>query len=358
MRVKTQYLQEGCILSQDVFSLTNRPIMTKKTVLKSDLLEVLRAFLIVEVSVEKTLIDGRPFKPAEVIDEEAEAIAAETAFSTQYLNSVQSFKKLFRSWQAGTPVDTTKLREIVLPLLNKALEKPSDIFLLHHYSTKADYLFHHAVSVALLSGFIAKKLNYEKGDILQVAMGGCLCDCGMSKISPKILEKKTSLTFSEFDEIKKHPIHGLKMLQNSSFLKEGVKFAVFQHHERLDGSGYPSGKNGKKPHPFANIVAIADVYHAMTSERIYRKKHSPYKVLEMILHDDFGKFDLAALKALISGIANFSIGSRVKLSNGYTAEILFIETNAPTRPLVKIIETNEILHLEKNRELYIEEIIA
>ncbi|WP_325048963.1 HD-GYP domain-containing protein [Peribacillus saganii] len=345
-------------MAKDVYSVTNRPIMTKKTVLNNDLLEVLHAFLVIEVSVEKTLIDGRTFIPAEVIDEEAEAAATETAFNTQYLNAVQSYKKLFKSWQAGSPVDTTKVREIVLPLLNKAFENPADIFQLHHYSTKEEYFFHHAVSVALLSGFIAKKLNYGTGDILQVAMGGCLCDCGMSKVSPKILEKKTVLTFSEFEEIKKHPIHGLKMLQNSSFLKEGVKFAVFQHHERLDGSGYPSGRKGQQPHPFANIVAIADVYHALTSERIYRKKHSPFKVLEMILHDDFGKFDIAALKALMSGIASFSIGSRVRLSNGFTAEILFIETNSPTRPLVKVMETNEILHLEKKRELYIDEIIA
>lgn len=358
MRVKTHYLVEGTILSKDVLGLTNRPIMASKTILNHDHLEVLKAFLVTEVSVNKTLINGIAFVPKEIIDEEGEEKENnESSFIESYLKTVQSYKQLFKNWQAGSPIEVSRVRELVIPLFHKAMENPSELFLLHHYSTKGDYLFHHAISVGLFSGYLAKKLNYEQGDVLQITMAGSLVDCGMAKIPPKILEKKTSLTSNEFNEVRRHPVYSLQMLQNSSILKEAVKYAILQHHERLDGSGYPSGKKGQSPHAFSRIVAVADVYHAMTSERNYRKKQSPFKVMEMILHDDFGKFDIGVVKTLLSGITNFSIGSKVKLSNGYTAEIIFVESSAPTRPMVKIQDNGEIIHLGKNRELFIDEIL-
>ncbi|RFU62539.1 HD-GYP domain-containing protein [Peribacillus glennii] len=332
--------------------------MAGKTILNHHLLEVLKAFLVTDVSVEKTLINGMPFVPKEVIDQEGEENESiGTGFIPSYLKAVQSYKNLFKNWQAGSPMDISKVRELIIPLFNKAMENPSALFLLHHYSTAADYLYHHAISVGLLSGYLARKSNFEQGDVLQITMAGCLVDCGMAKISPKILEKKTSLTTDEFNEVKPHPLYSLQMLQNSSILKEAVKYAILQHHERLDGSGYPSGKKGEALHTFSRIVAVADVFHAMTSERNYRKKQSPFKVAEMILQDDFGKFDISVVKTLLSGITNYSIGNNVKLSNGYIAEIIFVESHAPTRPMVKMKDSGEILHLGKNRELFIEEIL-
>lgn len=357
LKVKTHYLVEGCILAQDITSMTNRPIMLKKTVITNDLLEVLRAFLITEVSVEKTLVDGKTYVPKEIIDDEQEGLQQSTSFTSQYLNAVQIYKRLFTNWEAGSPVDITKVREFLIPLLEKALENQKEIFLLHHYSTKEDYFYHHAVSVGLLSGFIGKKLNMDKGDIVQLTLSGCLSDVGMSKISPTVFKKKTSLTYQDFEEIKKHPIFGYQMLQNNPFLKDYAKLAVLQHHERINGTGYPKGLNGKDLHLFSKIIAVADVYHAMTSERVYRKKHSPFKVLEMIMRDDFGKFDVKVLKALTSGLANFTIGNKVKLSNGYLAEIIFIDSHNPTRPLVKVIDTNTIIDLAKQCDIYIDEIL-
>lgn len=351
------YLQEGCILSKDVLSKTSRPIMTQKTIITSDLLAVLKAFLVKEVSVERTLVNGEAFIPKEVIDaEEIDVIETEISLNTSYLKAVQDFKRLFKSWQAGSPLEVPEVRKIFIPLLEKALQSDKEIFSLHHYSSKDDYFYHHAISVGIISGYLGKKLNLNKGDVVQVALAGCLSDAGMAKIPIHILEKKTSLTYDEFLEIKKHPIFGFKMLQKSSSLKNEVKLAILQHHERLDGSGYPQGEKGDKLHIFSKIVAIADVHHAMTSERIYRKKQSPYKVLEMIMQDDFGKFDLQVMNALISGVVQLSIGTKVKLSNGYVGEIIFINPNYPTRPIVKIENQNELTDLNKERELFVEEI--
>lgn len=362
MRVKIKELQEGCILADDVIGLTNRPIIPNKTILTNELIGFLKAFLVKDVKVQKTLVNGMPFIPSEVIEEEKDKnevnkVEKPVSFPESFLEAVRDYKKEFVTWQSGLPLDITKVRAILIPLIDKLEGNEGEIFSLHHLSTKKEYLYQHSIAVGLLSAFIGKRLNYSKGDIVQLALAGCLADCGMAKISFQLLNKNGALTSQEFQEIKNHPTYSFRMIQGSPLLRDAGKIAIFQHHERLDGSGYPSGEKGAKIHPFAKIIAVADTFHAMTSARLYRKKQSPFKVLEMIIQDNFGKFDITAIKALQSGIMTFSIGSKVKLSDGQEAEILFIEEKAPTRPLVKLLESQEIIHLEKNRDIFIEEVI-
>lgn len=364
VRVQTKELQEGCILAADVNSLTNRPIIPSKTIMTRELLEVLQAFLIKEVVVEKTKVDGTAFIPSEVLEDEHSADRndivkkdEELSFSEVFLKSVQDYKKEFQLWQAGLPLDVTKVRAVILPLIEKMEGAVGELFSLHHYSTEKDYLYQHSIAVGLFSAFIGRKLNYQKGEVLQLALAGCLADCGMAKVPIQLVNKTGALTSAEFAEIKKHPTYSYRMVQNSPLIRDAAKIAIFQHHERLDGSGYPTGGKAGKIHPFAKIIAVADTFHAMTSARLYKKKQSPFRVLEMMIQDNFGKFDISAINALQSGIMNFSIGSSVKLSDGQIAEILFIEEKYPTRPLIKLSETDEIIHLEKNRGLFIEEVL-
>ena len=359
MHVLVDNLKEGCILADDVLSKTNRPIMNKKTVLSEHLIEILKVFLIKEVDVEKTLVNGLPFlAPSTGSDKKAGLKSNEggDTFVDRFLQARQNFKKEFISWQSGMQIDIAKLRSIIVPLIEQEMTS-SDIFNLHHYSTKTEYIYDHPLAVGVISAFIAKKLNYSKGDITQIALAGCLSDCGMAKISPTLLNKNTTLTIDEFDEIKKHPTYSYQMVKNSPLLKDATKIAVLHHHERMDGSGYPFGEKANRIHPFAKILAVADSFHAMTSERIYKPKHSPFKVIEMINEEQFGEFDITALKALSSVIMNYSVGTKIRLSDGQAAEIIFVEEKNPARPLVKLLETDQILALEKNRYLHIEEII-
>lgn len=362
MLVKINELKEGCILSNDVFGRTNRPIVPKNTVITTEMIEFLHAFLIKDVEIKRTMVDGTSIIASEVLEEDVDKkeqgkSESEASFSDLFLQAAKAYKREFHSWQSGLPVDVSKVRQILLPLIEKSDSSSAELFQLHHYSTESEYLFQHSIAVGLISGFIGKKLQLSKGDIVQLAMAGCLADCGMAKIPPAILNKKEALTSSEFAEIKGHPTYSYKMIKDSSLIRDAGKIGIFQHHERLDGSGYPLGERDQKIHQFAKIIAVADTFHAMTSARLYRKKQSPFKVLEMIIQDNFGKFDIAAIKALQSGIMNFSIGSKVRLSNGQIAEILFIAEKSPTLPLVKIKDTEEIIHLEKSREIFIEEIL-
>lgn len=362
MRVKVKDLVEGCILTEDVFSLTSRSIVQKNTVLTDQLIEILHLFLVPSVKVSKTLVTGIPFVPAEVIEERDKTkdilyYHEKKDFTKLFLQAAQEYKKQFQSWQSGIPIDILKIRSILLPLLDEGKIKSSDIFSLHHLSNNEEYYSQHAVAVGLLCGFMARKLDYPTGEVVQAALAGVLSDCGMAKVRHGMVQKKSSLTSPEFEEIKKHTNYSYQMVQQVNLLKESTKVAIIQHHERLDGSGYPFGLHSKQIHPVAKLIGIADTYHAMTSERLYRKKQSPFRVLELMRQDYFGKFDLSALKALSEGILNFSTGSKVRLSNGQLGEVLFITEKSPTRPLIKLTETEKVLNLEENLDLFIEEII-
>ncbi len=359
MRVKINQLQEGCIIQKDVISLTNKPIVPKSTIISSFTLEILHAFLVKDVYVEGYMANGQPFIPEEVMEEEKQTIIEEEVYTDtfyeSYMKAVKEFGKLFLNWQAGSPVEIGKVRGLIVPLLEKAFQHQHEIMNLHQYSTKEDYLHHHSVSVGIIAGYLGRKLKYELGDCNQLAMAGLLSDCGMSKIDPKLLLKKGNLTTLEFNEVKKHPLLSYKMLEKLPLLKDSVKLAVFQHHERIDGTGYVLGISGEKLHPFGKIVAIADVFHAMCCDTYYRKKQPPLVVLERITQDSFGKFDVPLVSLLSQEVAKLSLSTNVKLSNGKIGKVVFIDERYPTRPMVEIDQ--EYIQLSNRKDLYIEEIL-
>ncbi|KAB7665311.1 HD-GYP domain-containing protein [Bacillus sp. B1-b2] len=348
-------LKPGCILAEDIFKSTNRPIMKANTVINSEHIEFLKAFLIDQLVIENTLIDGSQFVKSMELPVAA-TNETKTPFFEKFLHSVQLYKKEFISWQSGLPVDISNVRNLLLPLLEDLDELSKELVSLYHLSNKMEYIYQHSVAVAIISALIAKKMDYSYGNIVQVALAGCLSDAGMAKINGRLLHKSEPLTEEEFNEVKNHTKYSLSMIPEHSLLKKETRLAIFQHHERIDGSGYPLGNVDNMIHSFAKIIAVADTFHAMTSERLYRKKQSPFRVIEKIQQDHFGKFDLIVVQTLCSAIMQFTTGSIVKLSNGEKAEIMFMEANS-VRPLVKILDNDNILELERNRHLFIEEVI-
>ena len=135
------------------------------------------------------------------------------------------------------------------------------------------------------------------------------------------------------------------MVQDTPLLRQEMKLAILQHHERLDGSGYPRGEKMGTISIFSQILATADVFHAMTSERLYRTKQSPYKVIEMIKEEEFGKFDIKVVEALQRLVGSLSIGTRVKLTDGEIGEVMFIHRDAPLRPMIKKESDGAIIDL-------------
>ncbi len=354
-------LRVGKIVAEDIYANTQYPIVYKNTKVSPELLHVFKAFHIFKVpvyidrEVEKSIDQSE-----EVTSEDIQMYIPESSYSFEnnYRSAVQEFKKLFIGWEAGSKIDITKIREIILPLVNKIIEDRSIIFELNNYSNPKDYLYHHCIATGLISAVLTQKLGYERGYVFQMAIAGALADCGMAKIPARIREKREPLNQLEFIEIRKHPLYSFQMVKSLPAIKEEMKIAIYQHHERLDGSGYVDGAKIGKISLFSQIIAIADTFHAMTSERLYRSKESPFKVIEMIKESEFGKFNIKVVQALIENVASLPIGTKIELSNLERGEIMFLNSFSPTRPLVKLSATGEIIDLEKNRSFYISRVIT
>ena len=358
--INVSELRLGKVVAEDIFANTQYPIILKNTKITHEHLVVFKAFNITSILVFKDEIDEAALTTDQTNEEiiYKVEIPQVTYFETQYNESIQYIKKEFSNWQAGAKIDLTKIRGYMIPLIEVVLENRAYIFDLNSYSNAKDYLYHHCIATGLISGVLTQKLGFERGICIQMAMAGMLADCGMAKIPVRIRDKKTTLNESEFLEIRKHPIYSYQMVKDLTALKTDMKVAIFQHHERLNGTGYPKGDKGDKISIYSQIIAVADVYHAMTSERLYRTKQSTFKVIEMIKEAEFGKFDIKVVQALIDAVADLPIGTHVELSNLELGEVMFINPYAPTRPLVKLFSSGEIIDLSSLRNYYITRVIT
>ncbi|SES23008.1 HD-GYP domain-containing protein [Salipaludibacillus aurantiacus] len=365
MKVKPIYLVPGCMLAEDVYKHSNTPLMRKKTVLTEDYIQILQKFLVEHVQVESTLINGDLFTPKErimdndvktesnLVSQQPLETSNQTIFTDRYLSGVQQYKKMFKNWQGGAKVDAYEIRKVFLPLYDTNPSK-DELLHLHNYTTKHDYLYYHSVAVSIFSSMLGKRLGLKNGEVIQLGIAGLLADCGMAKVPFKVFEKKGPLTAEEYKEVKKHPVTSYRMLEKVPGLSKKAMLGIVQHHEREDGSGYPLKVKGMKLHQYAKIIAIADVFHAMASERYYRPKKNPYRVIAFLKQDQFGKLDHVLLNEFIHMMLDLSIGRKVRLNNGCTGEVLFQNKHYPTSPTIKV-DGKKIIDLAKHPELIIEE---
>ncbi len=203
------------------------------------------------------------------------------------------------------------------------------------------YLYSSAINVALLSVLIGWELGLNAEMINHLFMGGIFHDIGLAMLPKEVLYKKEPLTMDEKRLILFHPLKGYEYLRDKSFLSSYIRVITLGHHEHIDGSGYPNRKSGEEVSQLAQIVGIADIYDAMTSDRPYHRALPVSEALEYIMSVADKHFDMAIVKAFIKKINPYPAGSLVKLVNGQIAVVRKVPANMPLRPLISIIKERD-----------------
>ncbi|MFM1653470.1 HD-GYP domain-containing protein [Brevibacillus sp. B_LB10_24] len=342
----------GFCLAEDVYTSLGGLLFHKGTLVKERELEILEAFKISEVTVEELASQ----KQEEVRKDEVESLKpVDLEFIRSYKEAVQLFKKLMIHVMGGQTIPVMDVRKILTPLLPIVQNHPNLLMQLPQVSNEEEYVCEHSVAVGLLSFMIAKWMKLPQNEWVQISLAGILHDIGKTKIDPKVLWKSTQLTASEYEEMKKHTVYGYQLTKGVSGLSEGVALAALQHHERENGSGYPLGLVGNKLHIYSKIVAVAEVYHGMCSDHLYKKGVSPYQAVEQLLKDSYGKLDPAVVHTFVNGLTQFSVGATVELTDGSIGKIIFADRNNPTRPMVE--SNGRVINLAEVRQLYIKRIV-
>jgi HD-GYP domain-containing protein (c-di-GMP phosphodiesterase class II) len=223
------------------------------------------------------------------------------------------------------------------------------------YGSGTDSIYRHAVNVAALSAIIGKWLGLEQSKLNLLVYSAILHDFGKTKIDRELLKKESTLTNSEFNIIKTHTHIAYKAIKEISFLDKAVSYGVLMHHERLDGSGYPLGLKSEAIHPFAKIIAIADVFDAINSNRGYKKKKLPFEALQIVKNESLGKLDYEYTKVFLEHIVGYYTGEEVLLNTDEKCKIIQMNINNLEKPLV--IKDGEFIDLEKEKDLYIKEML-
>lgn len=357
-------LKPGYMIASHVHTPLGGVLLHKGKVLLPRDLDILRAFMVQEVEIESSaelvsLVDVR--KSSKAQEESAATSTASEAdqpsldqFHKEYERMIHLIKSAFQSILAAE-LPIYELRHQLEQLL-KHTKSYNVLTFIPRNMNEYDYLFHNSVLSALTSYCIAQWHGLPQKDWMQVAFAGLLHDIGNTKLDPTILYKPSPLTDEEREEMRMHTTYGYQQLRKTSAINEGVRLTALQHHEKMDGTGYPFRLSGEKIHIYAKIVAVADIFHAMTLNRRYKKAQSPYLVLEQIKSEAFGKLDPAIVQTFVDKVTQFHNGMRVRLSNDKIGEIVFSDRQYPTRPMVSV--QGEIVNLTQARHLYIEEVLS
>lgn len=196
--------------------------------------------------------------------------------------------------------------------------------------------FIHSVNVSLLAALVGTRLGYKEKNLKYLILGALLHDIGKLKVPKEILNKPGRLTDEEFAIVKQHPLTGVEILKNAHLLNR-VMAMVSQHHERWIGTGYPYGLSGNNIHGDAQIIAITDVYEALTADRPYRKGLPHHHALEMILAWSGKDFNPKVVQAFLESLVLYPENAIVTLNTKEIGMIVSVTTQFPTRPLVRIL---------------------
>jgi HD-GYP domain-containing protein (c-di-GMP phosphodiesterase class II) len=201
----------------------------------------------------------------------------------------------------------------------------------------SNYIYPHSVNASILATDLGLALGHVKKELADLCACTLIHDLGMLKISQKIIDKPSKLTEAEFNEVKRHPAYGRDLLRTVHSAPEIAFEVVSQHHENMDGSGYPEGKKGDQISEYSKVVAVLEVFEALIHTRPYRTERIlPFDAVKMLIMENETKFDPKVLKAFLNYITLYPIDSVVLLNNHEIGRVVGVNHFNPTRPIVEI----------------------
>jgi HD-GYP domain-containing protein (c-di-GMP phosphodiesterase class II) len=215
-----------------------------------------------------------------------------------------------------------------------------------------EYTYLHCVNVGILAVCVGIKLNFTRDELLCLGAAGILHDIGKKFIPLEILDKQGKLTDEEFDIVKNHPELGYGILASALELSSITKVGILEHHERYDGSGYPRGLRGDEITVFGRILAVADTYDAMTSDRAYRNAFSPSETVEYLMGNGNKLYDSLIIDTFIRCVTIYPVGTCVELSDGTQGIIIKNYSDCVLRPVIRNLTTKKLVDLKNDKEYY------
>lgn len=274
--------------------------------------------------------------PERIEDLDNDIILFDKQLNGDFKKTIDSFKNVYQNLRMGNHIILEELKDSLTPLIDKVISNNNILGNLRMIEVADEYTYKHSINVGMVASMIGKWMGYSQNDLMNLALAGMLHDIGKSKIPNEIINKPGKLDDAEFEIMKTHPRAGYEILSDTKEVSFDVLFGVLEHHEWICGGGYPNGSVGKKIHEFARIVAVSDVFDAMTSNRSYKSKMSPFRAAEVVMEESAAHLDPEIVQLFLSRVSQFYVGNKVQLNTGEIGEIVMVNRYNLTRPLIQV----------------------
>ncbi|MBR1553687.1 MAG: HD-GYP domain-containing protein [Schwartzia sp.] len=314
-------LRPGMVTAQTIYNEHGTPILSRGNPITDAHIQKLTELGLPELSVVSAVPDASFALPDDILEETTRTDAIHKVYDT------------FRGLEETGDLDPSALTPTAEAILTNALENRENLVQLTDIRMHDDYTFGHSVNVALLSAILGSLCDLSGKELVTLVMGGLLHDIGKLIIPSDILTKSEHLSNRDLYIIRMHPEAGRVKLNTLPVPSAPLLATIAgQHHEHIDGRGYPDHISGEQIHPFSRIVAIADVYDALTSARAYKPAYRPHIAYKIMTKCSPGQFDEKLLDRFFDNVAIYPVGTVLKTTLGYAVVIKaeFGHTQTPT----------------------------
>ncbi|MGP1569730.1 MAG: HD-GYP domain-containing protein [Eubacteriales bacterium] len=374
MKIAVADLLNGMRIDEDLVNMDGQLITTKNTLVTPDLIEKLKQFGVKDIEAEATpeyweLIKKRDLQFSQKSHKKPKTVLEETIFDVRETEAFSAFKD---SCETNNKTISTSFENIlsdennteefgVMEAMSDTLYKNNKnnvnlIDMVYLMRNNADSVYSHSLNVGMVAGQLGKWLKLPEDEVQLLVTCGLFHDIGKLMIPKNILDKPAALTDDEYEIMKSHTQKGYEFLSKFDHLDQIIKDVALKHHERCDGSGYPNGLSGDQIDKFSKIIGIADVYTAMTSDRIYRGSICPFAVAAELEKEGLHKFDAHFVMTFLDNMLTSYLQRKVELNNGQVGIVLLLNRYQKSKPLIELTN-GETIDLAKHADLYITKLL-
>lgn len=307
IRLPVKRLKPGMIMAQSILNRKGASYLTKGTALNSQYIQQLNQIGVTHVNVTSMDPNVKVVPPPDVVQDETRQAA------------VVHLADFYDRVEKDGSMEVDQLQNVSEQIVMDLVTQPDNLVQMTDLRLFDDYTFSHSVNVAALSAMLGVALKFSQRDLLDLTLGALLHDIGKLEVPLDVLNKPSSLNDAEFAIIKNHPVSGYTRMMNMNLKKLNVRVLsaiARQHHEHMDGGGYPDRLKGGQIHRFAQIVSIADVYDALTSTRPYKKPYPPHVAYKIMTRCSGKQFNESILNLFFDHVAIYPVGCNIKTNWG------------------------------------------
>lgn len=335
-------MEPGMVIARTIIGVDGRALLTENTRLNEGYILRLQDLGINSVYIKDGLAD----------------IEIPEVISAQVRSAVSSnVNTMFKNFSDRKVLDIDQLRRMISLLLDDIVTNRNVIIHLDDIRAYDDYLLFHSINVAVLSMMTGLSMEYPESKLVDLGLGALLHDIGMIMIEPTIFKsaRERALLAEEREEIRKHAEIGFNILRTYREVPPKVAHIAYQHHERFDGSGYPRKLDKKQILEYASIVAVADVFDAIITDRPSRRGYSSTDALLIIKELANTYFAPEVVEAFATNIAMYPIGCLVSLSTGHIAVVTEASRMNSLSPEVYVTLDRELNFIKRPFQIKLQE---